>query len=186
MLTFTNTESSQTSLPSSKVPRLISRPTASITSRSAGATPAYSSPSSNSSSGGHTSHGSLSSVVTSPASASMTMSTSSFPPMGPPSRSARTNAPSSLQKVIMMKDALLDNTEVPILAMWKDESLTIPNRAARALFHPGADLATVKDGFDLVSRWEYVSLHSLSTFTPCPMAGREHVLRDAPIGRIMI
>lgn len=53
----------------------------------------------------------------------------------------------------MMKDALLDNTEVAILAMWKDESLTIPNRAARRLFHPAADLHQVKDGFDLVTKW---------------------------------
>ena len=52
-----------------------------------------------------------------------------------------------------MKDALLDNTEVPILAMWKDESLAIPNRAARRLFHPTADLNQVKDGFDLLSKW---------------------------------
>lgn len=52
-----------------------------------------------------------------------------------------------------MKDALLDNTSVPILAMWKDESLTIPNKAARGLFHPSADLSNVKDGFDLVTKW---------------------------------
>jgi PAS domain-containing protein len=37
--------------------------------------------------------------------------------------------------------------------MWKDESLTIPNRAARRLFHPSADLNNVKDGFDMVSKW---------------------------------
>jgi PAS domain-containing protein len=53
----------------------------------------------------------------------------------------------------MMKDALLDTTQVPILAMWKDESLTIPNKAARRLFHPSADLTKVKDRFDLVSKW---------------------------------
>ncbi|EHK98113.1 putative Two-component system protein A [Glarea lozoyensis 74030] len=52
-----------------------------------------------------------------------------------------------------MKDALLDNTEVPILAMWKDQSLTIPNKAARRLFHPTADLENVKDGADLVTKW---------------------------------
>jgi len=52
-----------------------------------------------------------------------------------------------------MKDSLLDTTEVPILAMWKDESLTIPNRAARRLFHPTADLSRVRDGFDLVTKW---------------------------------
>jgi PAS domain-containing protein len=53
----------------------------------------------------------------------------------------------------MMKDALLDGTETPILAMWKDESLTVPNKAARRLFHPTADLSQVKDGFDLVTKW---------------------------------
>jgi PAS domain-containing protein len=37
--------------------------------------------------------------------------------------------------------------------MWKDESLTIPNRAARRLFHPSADLTKLKDGFDLVKNW---------------------------------
>ena len=52
-----------------------------------------------------------------------------------------------------MKEALLDNTEVPILAMWKDESLTIPNKAARRLFHSTADLTQVKDGADLVTKW---------------------------------
>jgi hypothetical protein len=48
--------------------------------------------------------------------------------MGPPSKSALSSAPSYLQKAIMMKDALLDNTNTPILAMWKDESLTVPNK----------------------------------------------------------
>jgi PAS domain-containing protein len=81
------------------------------------------------------------------------LSTSPFPPLGPPTKSTISSAPSSLQKVIMMKDALLDGTETPILAMWKDESLTIPNKAARRLFHPTADLSQVKDGFDLVTKW---------------------------------
>jgi hypothetical protein len=65
----------------------------------------------------------------------VSMSTSHFPPMGPPHRqSSMTSAPSSLQKIITMKDALLDNTEVPILAMWKDESIAIPNRGQPTYF----------------------------------------------------
>ncbi|PVH76405.1 putative Two-component system protein A [Cadophora sp. DSE1049] len=52
-----------------------------------------------------------------------------------------------------MKDALMDTTSVPILAMWRDESLTIPNKAARRLFHPTADLSNVRDGYDLVTKW---------------------------------
>ncbi len=48
--------------------------------------------------------------------------------MGPPTKSPLTGTPSILQKIIMMKDALLDNTETPILAMWKDGSVTLPNK----------------------------------------------------------
>jgi PAS domain S-box-containing protein len=148
-LTFTSTDSNQTSLPiSSGTSRQVIR-AAKHASRGSGA---HSSPSSVSS-GRSSNHGgsSNSSAITSPTNASM--SSSPFPPLGPPTRTTLSNAPSSLQKVIMMKDALLDNTKVPILAMWKDESLTIPNKAARRLFHPSADLTKVKDGFDLVSKW---------------------------------
>jgi PAS domain-containing protein len=51
----------------------------------------------------------------------------------------------------MMKDALLDSTQTPIVAMWKDESLMVPNAAARRLFHPDADQA--KDGVEVVTKW---------------------------------
>jgi hypothetical protein len=37
--------------------------------------------------------------------------------------------------------------------MWKDENLAIPNKAARRLFHPSADFTDIKDGLDLVSKW---------------------------------
>lgn len=63
-----------------------------------------------------------------------------FPPSGPPSKSVK-NAPlSHLQKLTKMKDVLLNNTEVPVLAMWKDGSAVLPNRASRNLCR--------KDGFD--------------------------------------
>jgi hypothetical protein len=148
-LTFTSTDTAQTSLPNSRgTSRQVIR-AAKHNSRRSGSQSSPSSVSSGRSSnqGG----GSNSSAITSPTNASM--SSSPFPPLGPPTRATISSAPSSLQKVIMMKDALLDNTQVPILAMWKDESLTIPNRAARRLFHPSADLTKVKDGFDLVSKW---------------------------------
>ncbi|QSZ37462.1 hypothetical protein DSL72_008560 [Monilinia vaccinii-corymbosi] len=92
-----------------------------------------------------------SSAITSPTNAPM--SSSPFPPLGPPSRVNQSAAPSALQKVIILKDALLDNTEVPILAMWKDESLAIPNKAARRLYAREADMTNIKDGFDLVGKW---------------------------------
>ncbi|KAF8865377.1 hypothetical protein BDZ45DRAFT_736488 [Acephala macrosclerotiorum] len=154
-LTFTNTDTTnQTAL---KEPRVQSRQvTRAAKHRSLGSagSGSHSSPSSVSSGRSSSTQGggsNSSSAITSPTNASM--STSPFPPLGPPSRNPVSSEPSALQKVVMMKDALLDNTSVPILAMWKDESLTIPNKAARELFHPSADLSNVKDGFDLVTKW---------------------------------
>jgi hypothetical protein len=153
-LTFTATDSNQTSLPSSRgKSRQVIKSTKhrSLGSTSSGSA-SRSSPSSVSSGRSSNQGGSSnSSAITSPTYASM--SASPFPPLGPPSRSTASGALSSLHKVIMMKEALLDNTEVPVLAMWKDGSLTIPNKAARRLFHPTADLTQVKDGADLVTKW---------------------------------
>lgn len=154
-LTFTSTDSSQASLPTSRSQsRQIAKASKQGHHRSLGSTSSGSGSSPSSVASGRSSNqggSSSSSAITSPTTASM--SASPFPPMGPPSKSSFSSSPSTLQKVILMKDALLDNTQVPILAMWKDESLTIPNKAARRLFHPNADLQNVKDGFDLVSKW---------------------------------
>jgi PAS domain S-box-containing protein len=155
-LTFTSTDSSQSSLPTSRgQSRQVIRTTKyhSLGSVSTGSGSAsHSSPSSVSSGRSSNQGGSSnSSALTSPTYASM-MSASPFPPLGPP-RNATASGPSSLQKVVMMKEALLDNTQTPIIAMWKDESLTIPNKAARKLFHPAADLSSIEDGAELVTKW---------------------------------
>ncbi|KAH6681065.1 hsp90-like protein [Plectosphaerella plurivora] len=81
----------------------------------------------------------------------VSLSSSPFPPMGPPSTAAHSTTPSVLQKMILMKDALLDNTEMPIVAMWKDGSVIVPNKAARELLRP--DLADDNDGLELLSGW---------------------------------
>ncbi|TDZ20275.1 Histidine protein kinase NIK1 [Colletotrichum orbiculare MAFF 240422] len=83
----------------------------------------------------------------------VSLSSSPFPPMGPPSTAAHASAPSILQKMILMKDALLDNTTMPILAMWKDGSVTFPNKAARNLLRQEGDLEKSTDGFDLLPSW---------------------------------
>lgn len=83
----------------------------------------------------------------------VTMSSSPFPPMGPPSFATHSSTPSLLQKMLLMKDALLNNTQMPILAMWKDGSVTFPNTAARKLFQKEAPLDTSLNGFDLMRYW---------------------------------
>lgn len=153
-LSFTNADSGQTSPNLRSQSRQVKRPKTHDSLRGAsgsGKSVSRSSPSSISS-GNSSNHSPMaSSAITSPNSG--TLSSSPFPPLGPPARSGPSSSPSSLQKIIIMKEALLDNTEIPILAMWKDQSLTVPNRAARRLFSREADFSNVKDGFDLVSQW---------------------------------
>ncbi|KAK0731485.1 hypothetical protein B0H67DRAFT_639877 [Lasiosphaeris hirsuta] len=96
-------------------------------------------------------HSSSPSFIVSPG--AVTLSSSPFPPLAPPSASSTSSAPSILQKILLMKDALLDNTQTPILAMWKDGSVTFPNRAARELLSKNADLEKPVDGFDLLPAW---------------------------------
>lgn len=148
-LTFTSTDSTQTQPIARGQSRQVLRASKyhSLGSTGSGSGSSPSSVASGQSQGGSSS----SSAITSPKMA--TMSTSPFPPLGPPSRITSASMPSTLHKAIMMKDALLDNTQMPILAMWRDESLTVPNKAARRLFHPRADLQNIEGGFDLLTKW---------------------------------
>lgn len=85
--------------------------------------------------------------------AAVSISTSPFPPMGPPPRLLQSNTPSSLQKMTIIKDALLDSTEMPILAMWKDGSSPVLNSAARRLFSESSGTECL-DGQDLLNIWD--------------------------------
>lgn len=145
-LTFTNTESPITPPgPRRPVPRSSASALEAVDKR----TISYSNPSSASSS-----HGSNSpSFRISPSCVSL--SSSPFPPMGPPSRSATTNTPSLFQKMTTIKDALLDNTQMPILALWKDGSAPVMNAAARDLFNnPNSTHHTDELGMDILNEWE--------------------------------
>ncbi|KAI1334207.1 hypothetical protein F5Y15DRAFT_296230 [Xylariaceae sp. FL0016] len=84
---------------------------------------------------------------------SVSVSSSPFPPMGPPSRMPQMSTPSYLQRMTVIKDALLDNTSMPILATWKDGSAPVFNRAARELFKNPTGAEYV-DGYDLLPEWE--------------------------------
>lgn len=80
-------------------------------------------------------------------------SPSPFPPSGSPLLSPKPRTPSVLQKITVMKDALLDKIDTPILAVWKDGSVTFPNRAARSLFNRKIDDEAGQDGFNLLPSW---------------------------------
>jgi hypothetical protein len=161
-LTFTTTSSTEDALPKSKgKPRIVTKATyrkalkSNESSGSNSGSGTRSNPSSVSSGRSSRNASSNASAMTSPTAASM--SGSPFPPYGPPSRSSTStttsNMRSTLQKIVLMKDRLLDNTEVPIIAMWKDGSIAIPNKAARALFHQNLDPSGIQDGKDLLPQW---------------------------------
>ncbi len=81
------------------------------------------------------------------------LSVSPFPPLGAPGKSNVALSPSVLQKTSRMKDAIINAMEIPVLAMWKDESLGIPNKAASKLMHQIADPMS-EDAYDLLSRFK--------------------------------
>lgn len=100
------------------------------------------------------SHGSATSPSYRISPGSVSLSSSPFPPMGPPFREkSLQNAPSVLQKTTILKDTLLDNTEMPILAMWKDGTVAFPNAAARKLMKEDATLDKPIDGLEVLSNW---------------------------------
>jgi PAS domain S-box-containing protein len=92
-----------------------------------------------------------SSAVTSPSEAA---STGPFPPFGPPGKCHTAEAPTMFEKISRMKDAILrlDTINIPVFAMWHDESLAFPNGAASRLMSCDAD-PTSQDGYDFFSRF---------------------------------
>ncbi|KAI0895387.1 hypothetical protein F4806DRAFT_496952 [Annulohypoxylon nitens] len=96
---------------------------------------------------------------------SITVSSGSFPPHGPPSRLPQSSTPSYLQKLTIIKDSLLDKTETPIFSMWIDGSAPVMNRAARELFAATSG-DTYQDGFDLLPKWEVWDGDFTRKYTP--------------------
>ncbi|KAF2234517.1 hypothetical protein EV356DRAFT_446482 [Viridothelium virens] len=79
-----------------------------------------------------------------------------FPPSGPPSRSGVASSPSVLQKATRLKDAILNSIRMPAYAMWKDESLGIPNKALLELQSGAAESDTnnTSDQREFLSRFQ--------------------------------
>lgn len=92
-----------------------------------------------------------SSTVTSPV--GQPLSVSPFPPMSAPFKSDVATQPAVLKKISRMKDAIINTIDLPVLVCWKDESLAIPNKAARKLMHTRAD-PTSEDTYDMISRFK--------------------------------
>ena len=104
-----------------------------------------------------------SSALASPTGAPMSVSV--FPPLGGPDKSDVSISPTIIKKIHRMKDAMMNAVEIPIFAMWKDESLAFPNKAAERLMHQPAD-PTTDDAYDLLSRFHVYTQDFERQLTP--------------------
>jgi PAS domain S-box-containing protein len=75
----------------------------------------------------------------SPASTPNVPSPISFPPRGPPDKTAQAAAPTIFTKSNRLKDAILNSMSFPAYAMWRDSTFGVPNKAAIQLLYPYAD-----------------------------------------------
>lgn len=69
-----------------------------------------------------------------------------FPP------TASSSTVTDFHKVLKMKNAMLSATDIPLIAMWRDESVVYPNMAARRLLTVDAD-PTSDESYDFISRF---------------------------------
>ena len=51
-----------------------------------------------------------------------------------------------------MKDAMLDATDIPVIALWQDGSLAVPNKAVSRIMHFDTDPVS-ENGGDVISRY---------------------------------
>ena len=70
-----------------------------------------------------------------------TNSSSSMPPKCNSSRDSSRGDPSMHDRISRLKDAIIDAIGIPIMAMWRDGSLAVHNKAISRLMHEDPDIA---------------------------------------------
>lgn len=93
------------------------------------------------------------------------LSVSPFPPFGAPDKSDVASSPAVLRKIARMKDAIMNAVDIPVLTLWKDESLGFPNQAAARLMQRQVD-PTTKDAYDLLSQFHMYTEDFKRELTP--------------------
>ncbi|KIW64924.1 hypothetical protein PV04_07226 [Phialophora macrospora] len=75
----------------------------------------------------------------------------SFPSIAPPPKCTTPSTLTDFQKILKMKNAMLRAIEIPLVAMWRDESVVLPNLAAQKLLEVKADPMS-EHSYDFMSR----------------------------------
>ncbi|KAL8850440.1 MAG: hypothetical protein Q9221_004582 [Calogaya cf. arnoldii] len=104
-----------------------------------------------------------SSALASPTGA--TLSIAPFPPPSAPEKSVLASSPAVLKKISRMKDAILNVVDIPVFALWKDESLAFPNNAVKRLMYQDVD-PTTDDAYDVLSRFRIFTEDFKRELTP--------------------
>ena len=69
-----------------------------------------------------------------------------------PNKPSSTTLLSQTDKLMRMKDAMLDATDIPVIALWHDETLAVPNKAVARIMHFDTDPVS-ESGDDVLSRY---------------------------------
>ncbi|KAL8898247.1 MAG: hypothetical protein Q9192_002168 [Flavoplaca navasiana] len=93
------------------------------------------------------------------------LSIAPFPPPSAPDKSDLANSPAVLKKISRMKDAIMNVVDIPVFALWRDESLAFPNNAAKRLMHQDAD-PTTDSAYDVLSRFRLYTEDFKRELTP--------------------
>ena len=80
--------------------------------------------------------------------------TKSAPSMPLNGRPPATKEPlTNAEKVLWMQDRLLDAVDIPVMALWHDESVATVNKALARLMHHGSDAAEFTDPSTVISNF---------------------------------
>jgi len=139
-LSFTNVSHSSTPTTDADSRSLSRTPPSASQSPSSGASSASSNVSQDSSNGA--------SRVEFPSGKLLTLIT--FSPLGTFNKEEGVGTPSVLHKTTKMKDAILNSMEIPVCAMWKDQSLAFPNKAAMRVIQTATGHVT-EDAYNVLS-----------------------------------
>jgi len=77
---------------------------------------------------------------------------SAFPPSGASAQYIPPPTITDFQKIVKMKNAMLNAIDIPLITVWRDESVVFPNKAARKLLDVDAD-PTSDVSYDFKSRF---------------------------------
>ncbi|KLU88022.1 hypothetical protein MAPG_07009 [Magnaporthiopsis poae ATCC 64411] len=126
------------------------------------------------------------SVQQSPSSQVINLGLTPFPPLGPPAAIPASSTPSILHKLFTMKDAILDNTQMPVIAMWKDSSVSFPNKAARNLFIRPEEPDPLHEGVGVLRHWDVYDEHFKRKLEPSEYPISVLVRTETPFAGVRI